>query len=176
MTASPTDGSLRQNLELKAPCPDPAQAEAAIQRLGARDEGLLVQKDTYFPVPNGRLKLREIEGAPAQLIAYDRPEDQAQRVSQYRISEVADPAGLLSVLSAALGIRGVVAKRRHLYLWQDCRIHLDEVEGLGSFLEFEVVSQGNSCDDWDRMETLMTAFGLRDSDAIQASYSDLLGF
>ncbi len=176
MSASPTDGSLRQNLELKARCPDPARVEAALQRLGARNEGVLVQRDTYFPVPHGRLKLREIEGAPAQLIAYDRPEEQAQRFSQYRISEVPDPAGLIAVLSAALGVRGVVAKRRHLYLWQESRIHLDEVEGLGHFLEFEVVSQGSACDDWDRMEALMTAFGLRDSDAIQASYSDLLGF
>jgi predicted adenylyl cyclase CyaB len=176
MSASPTDGSLRQNLELKARCPDAARVSAALQRLGAKDEGVLVQKDTYFHAPHGRLKLREIDGCPAQLIAYDRPEDQAQRMSQYRITEVADPEGLGAVLTAALGLRGVVAKRRQLYLWQDCRIHLDEVAGLGSFLEFEVVSQGSSCDDWDRMETLMTCFGLHDSDAIQASYSDLLGF
>ncbi|MNT63732.1 CYTH domain protein [compost metagenome] len=149
--------------------------EAALQRLGARDEGLLIQRDTYFYVPHGRLKLREIDGRSSLLIAYDRPEDQAQRMSQFRITEIPDPQGLIAVLGDALGVRGVVAKRRHLYLWQECRIHLDEVERLGSFLEFEVLSQGVSCDDWDRMEALMTSFGLRDSDCIQASYSDLLG-
>lgn len=175
MSATPQNGSLRQNLELKALAPDPARVEAALRRLEAEDHGVLVQRDTYFHVPHGRLKLREIEGCPAQLIAYDRPEDQAQRFSRYRITEIADPAGLIAVLTQALGLRGVVAKRRHLYLWQDSRIHLDEVEGLGRYLEFEVLSEGNSCSDWDRMEVLMMTFGLRDADSIQASYSDLLG-
>lgn len=176
MTPPISDGKLRQNLELKAPCPDISRAADALRRLGAQDGGILIQTDTYFQAPRGRLKLREIAGAAALLIAYDRPEDRAQRLSQFRITEVADPAGMIAVLNDALGLRGVVKKHRHLYLWQDCRIHLDEVEGLGSFLEFEVLSEGNSCNDWDRMEALMTAFGLRDSDAIQASYSDLLGF
>lgn len=175
MTLTPQDGTLCQNLELKAKAPEPARVAAALQRLGARDEGVLVQRDTYFHVPHGRLKLREIEGSASLLIAYDRPEDQAQRFSRFRITEVADVPGLIAVLTQALGLRGVVAKRRHLYLWQDSRIHLDEVEGLGSFLEFEVLSQGDTCSDWDRMEALMTTFGLRDADAIQASYSDLLG-
>lgn len=176
MTATPTDGSLRVNLEFKALAPEPSVVEAALKRLSARDGGLLVQRDTYFPVPRGRLKLREIAGSPAQLISYDRPEAAAQRVSQFRITEVSDPEGLKAVLAAALGVRGVVAKRRRLYLWQVCRIHLDEVEGLGRYLEFEVISAGNACDDWDRMETLMSLFGLGDTDAIRASYSDLLGF
>lgn len=175
MSPTSSNGNLRQNLELKALAPDPARVEAALRRLEAQDQGVLVQRDTYFHVPNGRLKLREIEGAPSQLIAYDRPEDQAQRFSRYRITEVSDAAGLIAVLEQALGIRGVVAKRRHLYLWQESRIHLDEVEGLGRYLEFEVLSEGDSCSDWDRMEALMTIFGLRDADSIQASYSDLLG-
>lgn len=175
MTSPISDGTLRQNLEFKAPCPDASRAADALRSLGAEDGGILIQTDTYFLVPHGRLKLREIVGASSLLIAYDRPEDRAHRLSQFRVTEVPDPAGMIAVLNDALGLRGVVKKRRHLYLWQDCRIHLDEVEGLGSFLEFEVLSEGNSCSDWDRMEALMTAFGLRDSDAIQASYSDLLG-
>lgn len=169
------DGTLRQNLELKAPCPEPASIQAALARLEAVDAGLLVQTDHYFHAPQGRLKLREIAGATAQLIAYDRPEDHAQRHSRYRITAVEDPAGLITVLAAALGLRGVVAKRRQLFLWNQCRIHLDAVEGLGSFLEFEVISAGKARDDRERMDTLMRAFGIRDSDAIRASYSDLLG-
>lgn len=169
------DGQLRQNLELKARAPEPARIETALRQLGAHEAGLLVQTDTYFRAPRGRLKLRETKGAAAVLIAYDRPEDTPQRMSAYRIAEVPDPEGLLAVLSDALGVRGVVSKRRLLYTWQQCRIHLDEVEGLGGFLEFEVLSDGQACDDWDRMEALMTAFGLRDADAITASYSDLLG-
>lgn len=171
----PHDGQLRRNLELKARAPESTRVEAALRRLGAVEAGLLIQTDTYFHAPSGRLKLRETVGAAAVLIAYDRPEDAAQRFSAFRIAEVPDADSLRAVLSAALGLRGGVAKRRRLYTWQDCRIHLDEVEGLGSFLEFEVLSAGVACDDWDRMEALMTVFGLRDSDAIRASYSDLLG-
>jgi predicted adenylyl cyclase CyaB len=176
MSLSPVDGNLRRNLELKARAPEPSRVATALQRLAAQESGLLIQTDTYFHAPHGRLKLREIAGCPSQLIAYDRPEDQAQRMSAFRITEVTDPEGLKAVLTDALGLRGVVSKRRRLYLWQDCRIHLDEVEGLGSFLEFEVLSEGDSCSDWDRMEALMTTFGLTDADAIRASYSDLLGF
>jgi len=169
------DGTSRKNLELKARIDDAEAAEARAQRLGAEDGGLLRQVDTYFKAPNGRLKLREINGIEAMLIAYDRPEDQAQRYSQFRVVAVGDPASMKAVLTEAMGLRGTVAKRRHLYLWNDCRIHLDQVEGLGAFLEFEVLSQGDSCSDWDRMEALMLHFGLRDQDAIRASYSDLLG-
>lgn len=169
------DGTSRKNLELKARIADAEAAEALARRLGAEDGGLLRQVDTYFNAPHGRLKLREINGLEAQLIAYDRPEDEAQRYSQFRVVSVSDPAGMKALLSEALGLRGTVAKRRHLYLWNDCRIHVDQVEGLGDFLEFEVLSQGNACSDWDRMEVLMLHFGLRDQDAIRASYSDLLG-
>lgn len=169
------DGTSRKNLELKARFADAAQAEARALQLGADDGGLLRQVDTYFNAPKGRLKLREINGVEAQLIAYDRPEDQAQRWSEFRVVAVADPAGMKALLTEALGLRGVVSKRRHLYLWNDCRIHVDQVEGLGTFLEFEVLSEGNDCSDWDRMEVLMLHFGLQDKDAIRASYSDLLG-
>lgn len=175
MKESVADGSTRRNLELKARLADLSQAKVTAQRLGAEEGGLLVQVDTYFTVPHGRLKLREINGTEAQLIAYDRPEENSQRYSQFRVVAVSDPAGMKALLTESLGLRGTVSKRRHLYLWQDCRIHLDEVEGLGSFIEFEVLSQGDGCSDWDRMETLMLRFGLRDSDAIRASYSDLLG-
>ncbi|MBO9539490.1 class IV adenylate cyclase [bacterium] len=168
-------GEEHTNLEFKARVRDLAAFHAAAARLGAQDAGVLVQVDTYFKVPQGRLKLREINGTDAMLIYYDRSEDAAQRWSHFRVAKVVEPEGMKAVLSSANGLRGVVAKHRHLYLWQDCRIHLDQVEGLGDFIEFEVLSEGVACSDWDRMEALMTVFGLRDTDAIQASYSDLLG-
>lgn len=170
-----SDGAARKNLELKARLADPQQAERLAERLGAREGGLLVQVDTYFNAPQGRLKLREINGLEAQLIAYDRPEDEAPRWSRFRVVAVGDPAGMKLLLTEALGLRGTVRKQRQLYLWNDCRIHLDRVEGLGTFIEFEVLSQGDDCSDLDRMEVLMLHFGLQDADAIRASYSDLLG-
>lgn len=168
-------GDERTNLEFKARVTDLAAFHAAAKRLGASDAGILEQVDTYFKVGQGRLKLREINDTDAMLIHYDRSEDAAQRWSHFRVAKVVEPEGMKAVLTAANGLRGVVAKRRHLYLWQDCRIHLDQVEGLGDFVEFEVISEGVTCNDWDRMEALMTTFGLRESDGIRASYSDLLG-
>lgn len=169
------DGARRKNLELKAPLADAAAAEALCRSLGAVDGGLLRQLDTYFGAPRGRLKLRELNGIEAQLIGYVRHEAAAQRYSHFRVVSVADPAGMKALLTETMGLRGTVAKRRRLYLWNDCRIHLDQVEGLGSFVEFEVLSQGDEASDRERMAALMGHFGLADHDAIRASYSDLLG-
>lgn len=173
--SSVADGSARKNLELKARLGDLPEAERIAERIGAQVGGVLLQVDTYFQAPHGRLKLREINGIEAQLIGYDRPEAEAQRWSRFRVVAVPDPASMKALLTESLGLRGTVTKRRHLYLWNDCRIHLDQVEGLGTFVEFEVLSAGDDCSDRDRMEALMTHFELRDSDAIRASYSDLLG-
>lgn len=169
------DGTSRKNLELKARVADLGVAEAQARALGATDGGLLRQVDTYFVAPQGRLKLREINGVEAQLIGYDRPEAGATRWSRFRVVAVADPSGMKALLSEALGLRGVVTKQRHLYLWDDCRLHLDQVEGLGSFIEFEVLSKGDDASDRSRMDALMRHFGLEERDAIRASYSDLLG-
>jgi predicted adenylyl cyclase CyaB len=169
-----TDGPPRRNFELKAPVADLEAARAIAASLGATDSGTLSQRDTYFSVPQGRLKLREVPGRAAELIFYERPEDAAQRWSEYRISSVDDPAALRAVLAAALGERGVVVKQRQVFLWNGCRIHLDEVENLGTFVELEVVSKGDPANDQERMRALMVAFGLHDKDTIRASYADLL--
>src|SRR3954462_654179 len=128
-----------RNLELKARCPDPARVTEILTELGARHEWVKRQVDTYFHVPRGRLKLREQDAKPAELIAYDRANETDVRASDYQIVLIPDPATLISALTRTLGVRVVVAKRRTLSLWHNVRIHLDEVERLGSFLEFEAV-------------------------------------
>ena len=184
------DGRAHRNLELKARCPDLAAAHRAARRLGAADGGVLQQRDTYFRVPvgpslagsaglslagsAGRLKLREM-GERAELIFYSRDESGADRWSDYRVAPVSDPAALSTLLGAALGVRGVVAKRRHLYLWRNCRIHLDDVDSLGTFLEFEVLSRGDQEDDRARLSALMASFAIAPGATIPVSYADLLG-
>ena len=74
------------------------------------------------------MKLREIEGQPAQLIWYVRPDEQAPKASDYLVVPVADAPLLKSALTAAFGVGGVVDKRREIFLWHNVRIHLDEVE------------------------------------------------
>lgn len=171
-----SDGTARTNLEFKArlSCLEAARRSAA--ELGAAGPVELFQVDTYFPVPHGRLKLREIRGVECQLIAYDRREDTAERWSLFRVTPVSDARGMKAVLTDTLGRRGVVTKRRQVFLYQDCRIHLDEVEHLGTFIEFEVMSRGAANDDHARLDALKRAFGLTDAEALKASYADLLGF
>ena len=128
----------RRNVELKATDPEPARTLERALALGAADQGVIVQRDTYFRVGEGRLKLREEEPGGAHLISYSRPDDASVRVSAYRV--VPAPEGLLPALTESLGVDVVVEKRRHLLLWETVRIHLDEVTGLGSFVELEAVA------------------------------------
>jgi adenylate cyclase class 2 len=136
---------------------------------------VLIQRDTYFHAPHGCLKLREEEGATPHLIAYERPDRVGQRESRYRIVHVDQVDELKVALSSALGIKVVVAKKRCLFLWKEVRIHLDEVEGLGNFIEFEAVAGDGS--DLSREEahvaTMRQAFAIDDSDVIGGSYCDL---
>lgn len=144
--------------------------------MGARAEAILNQRDTYFDVPHGRLKLRETEGMTAQLIAYERPNEATHRTSNYRIVEVDDAASMRLSLEATLGVSAVVAKTRRLYIWRGVRIHLDDVSELGSFIEFEAIAppQSDLSDEETRVRTLRQAFGIVESDIVGGSYADLL--
>ena len=167
---------LRCNLELKARDPDPAASLAAALALGARDEGVLRQCDTYFAAPRCRLKLREQEPGGAQLIAYDRADVGAARESRYRLVEVPDPEALRAALDAALGTTDVVRKRRHLLLSDNVRIHLDDVDGLGAFVELEAVvpDGGATADEATRVRALRDALGLGDDRLEPRGYAALL--
>ncbi len=134
----------RRNIELKATDPDPSASLAICLALGAEDHGTIAQRDTYFDVRHGGLKLREEQPGTPHLIQFERASEPQQRESRYRIIEVSDGAVLRAAFAAAIGIRGVVVKRRHLLLWQSVRIHLDEVEQLGTFIELEAVAPADS--------------------------------
>jgi predicted adenylyl cyclase CyaB len=165
----------RRNIELKARDPDPDRSLQTSLDLGASDEGWLHQTDTYFRTPHGRLKLRE-EGAVAQLISYERSDETVVRESRYRLVSVSDPAGLKDALSDALGVLVVVEKSRRLLLWQSVRIHLDEVRGLGSFIEIEAVADPASdlSAEHRRASELQDALAITPDRIVAVSYSDEL--
>jgi homotetrameric cytidine deaminase len=127
------------NVELKARDPNPEVTTARCLNLGAVSAGILNQRDIYFPARRGRLKLRTHEEGASHLLAYVRADDAEATESRYVLAAVSEPDAVAEALDAALGTVVVVAKRRHLLLWEGVRIHLDEVEGLGSFIEFEAV-------------------------------------
>jgi homotetrameric cytidine deaminase len=166
----------RRNVELKARDRDPARSLERALALGADDRGELVQRDTYFATPRGRLKLREQEPGGAELIAYERSDRADARESRYRLAPVADGAALREALDAALGTTVVVAKRRRLLLWEGVRIHLDEVAGLGAFVELEGVAAPGSdlTAEGERVARLRAELGIADADLEATGYADLL--
>jgi homotetrameric cytidine deaminase len=163
-----------RNVELKAMDPDPARSLAVCRELGAEDKGILRQRDTYFRTRSGRLKLREEEPGGATLIQYDRADAAQARESRYRLTAVPEPDELRASLDAALGTLVVVDKQRHLLLWDGVRIHLDTVDGLGSFVELEGVAPPESdlSAEQEKVARLREALGIEE--ILTDSYSDRL--
>jgi homotetrameric cytidine deaminase len=167
----------RVNVELKARDAEPDATAARCRALRAEDHGVLHQRDTYFAARHGRLKLREQGGPDGELIAYRRPDAAEPEQSVFRIVPVADAEAVSEALDAALGTIVVVVKRRRLFLWEHVRIHLDEVEGLGTFLELEALV-GPGLNDLatarDKVSRLRAELAIADDALIATGYSDLL--
>ncbi|WP_187369344.1 cytidine deaminase [Baekduia soli] len=168
-----------RNVELKARDPEPERTLRAALAHGAVDQGLLHQRDTYFAARDGRLKLREQDDAghrAAQLIAYARDDEATARTSSYHLVDVPDAAAAAGALEAALGLVVVVDKRRRLLLWDGVRIHLDEVQGLGSWLELEAVAAPDSdlAAEHDKVGRLRQALGITDDRIVARGYAAML--
>jgi homotetrameric cytidine deaminase len=165
-----------RNVELKARDDDPPRSLRRALALGAEDHGKLRQRDTYFAVRHGRLKLREEEPGGARLIAYTRADAARARTSTYRLVEVPDPEGLRAALEETLGARVVVVKRRRLLLWEGVRIHLDDVAGVGDFVELEAVAPENSdlVREHELVARLRTELGIDDEAVVASGYAELV--
>lgn len=184
------------NVEIKARCSDLGKARATLLRLGARLVGPDHQTDTYFRVPNGRLKLREgqIEN---NLIFYARPDQDGPKRSDVILYGTRPGSDLKALLTAALGTLVVVEKRREIYFVEvgdvavagdpsaaerarareNVKVHLDTVTGLGSFVEIEAIDLDGSLGPLlleAQCRRLMALLGIQAADLESASYSDLL--
>jgi predicted adenylyl cyclase CyaB len=168
---------MNRNVEIKAKVESLDAIEARARELADEGPVVLEQEDTFFHCPRGRLKLRQFAGmAEAELIYYERSDSAEPKESRYAIHRTADPVGLRVMLSAALGVRGVVRKRRTLYLIGPTRVHLDRIEGLGEFVELEVVlqPQQNVADGTAMARELMDKLGIPPSGLVRRAYIDLL--
>ena len=165
-----------RNIEIKARDRDPARTLELALGIGAADQGEISQRDTYFDGARGRLKLREQNPGEDELIEYRRADEATARTSSYRRVPVGAAAELREALDAALGTLVVVTKRRRLLLQDNIRIHLDEVEGLGSFIELEAVAAPKSDLAAERAQVaeLRERLDIRDEALVGESYSDLL--
>jgi adenylate cyclase, class 2 len=162
-----------KNLEFKARVASIEEAESCARTLGAEKRELLLQRDTYFRVQTGRLKLRELGDHHAELIAYQRADASGERWSSYTRYPVSDPGMLRTMLAETLGVTVEVKKRRQLYMLENARIHLDTVEGLGTFVEFEVVGEETEATQ-PLMRRLRDGFGFAETSGIPGSYADLV--
>ena len=135
-----------------------------------------MQLDRYYELEGGsRLKLRTVPGRPPELIRYRRPESDAVRTSDYEVTLVRDAEARRCLVPKTRPVVSV-RKRREVLLLDNVRIHLDEVDGLGRFLELEAVVDAThdeaACR--RRLADITSALGLREADFIRASYAELL--
>ena len=135
-----------------------------------------MQRDVFFHCQSGRLKLRIFDRHRGQLIAYQRRDQTGPKTSEYCISETFEPDTLRKALEKSLGQIAVVDKTRLLFLVGRTRIHIDRVDGLGDFLELEVVlSQDDDiADGQTEAQQLMTEMQIKPEALIDCAYVDLL--
>jgi predicted adenylyl cyclase CyaB len=164
------------NVEIKAYCRKVEQARNTLLAAGALAKGIDNQKDTYFNCTNSRLKMRQgdIENA---LFFYSRPNEAGPKYSQVSLAEVINGARLEEVLEVALGVLKIVEKRREIYSIDNVKFHIDEVPGLGTFVEIEAIDSDGSlgreyllkqCRDYCLL------LHIRSDDLVEGSYSDML--
>ncbi len=163
------------NVEIKAKCANPLQIKALLAAQNARFVGEDQQVDTYFQVENGRLKLREgnIENA---LIYYERQNQAGPKKSEVTMYQCDPNPSLKAVLAAALGVKKVVDKRRAIFFIDNVKFHVDEVQGLGSFVEIEAIDwQGekNEAQLLEQCHFYMKLLNICAADLLQDSYSDM---
>jgi adenylate cyclase class IV len=164
-----------RNVESKFRCADHERIAWCAIQMGARDEGMLHQHDQFFGVPRGRLKLRHFPNGAGELIAYEREDRPDARPSEYALHRTTEAAALEDVLSRALPRTGSLEKTRHLFIHRNTRIHLDDVVGLGRFVELETVAQDQTeAAAGSEHAAVVAALGLAGAERISVAYVDLL--
>jgi len=167
---------MAKNIEIKASLNNVDFCLDTAKSLSENDPEVIKQKDIFFNCNNGRLKLRIFSHQKGELIFYNRKNDFGPKMSEYFISETHEPDKLLQVLEKSFGIYGVVKKIRKLFLIGRTRVHIDQVESLGDFLEFEIVLSEDEDANLGKAEAhkLMNQFGIRNDNLIECAYVDLI--
>lgn len=165
-----------QNVEFKAELRDPALARTILGSAGFGATWIiqLKQTDTYYKVPAGRLKKRECPGEPTEYIFYDRADKAQARLSHFKI--YSEDQAIARFGTSPLPIWVVVRKTRGLYMHGNVRIHLDDVEGLGWFIEFEaLVSPQHTIEKChEAVADLRARLAVAVGEPMASGYSDML--
>ena len=165
-----------RNVEIKARVADPSALRARVAAAATAPPVIIGQRDTFFAVARGRLKLRRFDDGSGELIGYERDDTPGPKTSTYARSPCADADGMEAVLARALGVRGVVEKRRELFMIGRTRVHLDDVRGLGHFVELEVVLGASepAADGEREAHALLATLGVPAAALLAPAYIDLL--
>jgi predicted adenylyl cyclase CyaB len=165
------------NIEIKASVPDFPALRTRAEALSGSCGQTIQQDDTFFHTPKGRLKLRTLSPSQGELIYYERPDTPGPKTCHYRISRTDDPDGLRAVLTEAFGVLGRVRKTRILHLVGQTRVHLDDVEGLGHFMELEVVlrEDQSEAEGTAIAHDLMAQLGIAPENLVEGAYLDRMG-
>jgi predicted adenylyl cyclase CyaB len=165
-------------IELKSKAHDLGIIRNKLTELGAEKIGTFRQIDSYFEVPKGRLKLREVEGKnEAMLVYYERKNVAGPKRSSVFIVEIREPTVFEALLNKILKVKATVDKKREIYRYQGTQIHLDTVKDLGTFIEFEkethtdtqAVNQSKQA-----LGGLMEKLGINPNELEKLSYGDLI--
>ncbi len=170
------NNNLIANIEVKARLSNFELTKSFVEELCGLDHQVLIQEDSYFFCKNGRLKLRKFSDIEGELIFYDRKEEHAAKKSLYSISKTPEPDKLKSVLSYAFNVRGIVNKKRLLFIFKQTRIHLDKVEGLGEFLELEFVMGPRQVNQQgiDQIRYILNFLRIMQNDLLTGGYLEML--
>ena len=167
---------MAQNIEIKARVRDIDGMRRDVQLIAVSGPEVILQRDTFYRVSDGRLKLREFGDGAAELIHYHREDSSSAKLSTYTRISVGPVEDLKRVLTSVLPLRGVITKQRELYRVGRTRVHLDNVEHLGWFLELEVVlcDRESLVDGQREAGVLMRQLKVTDEDLLAVAYIDLL--
>jgi adenylate cyclase class IV len=167
---------MARNVEIKARVHDLGATRAKAAALASRPGEILQQTDTFFAVPAGRLKVRELADGSGELIAYERLNLPGPKESSYSRFTCTNARALTLTLSRVLPTRGTVVKQREVFLIGRTRVHLDHVDGLGFFVELEVVlAAGETVEDGTRVaQDLLDALDIPQAALVAEAYIDLL--
>ncbi len=163
-------------VELKARYEDLGKARALMA--GGEHVGTFRQVDTYYLVGERRLKVRRVQGRKeGQLVYYERPDRQGVKESRVILAPLPDAPAVAEILGRVLPVQAEVRKTREIHRYRGVQVHLDTVEGLGRFIEFEKVIETESLreDGKKELDTLRRYFQIPDEDLMASSYSDLVG-
>lgn len=167
---------MARNIEIKARVENVERLRSRILAISDTEAKTIYQEDVFFECNHGRLKLRKFPDGTGELIQYDRPNRNGPKESNYIITPASHPGPLEESLARSNGVRGVVRKRRLLFLVGRTRVHLDNVEGLGDFVELEVVlDEGDTIQDGERIALgIMDALEIDPATLVEDAYLDLL--